>query len=193
MHTWQTGAACTQPWNPTGKSLLAAPRGATATLTGTVWCLCHFLDAHNAIGSVWVASCILLYLQSRELLLLCLVSAMISTSNLWLLLVHTAPRFSCISLHTYSNSCQQHEITLINLIHVIAFLHSLAVKFYHRLKCSSPFFLISLPHVFVFVFSFFANDWTQCSEASMVTIEGPLRRKTLLKEGRKPKVETPGT
>lgn len=32
-----------------------------------------------------------------------------------------------------------------------------------------------------------------CSEAGVVTIEGPLRRKTLLKEGRKPKVEPPGT
>lgn len=33
-----------------------------------------------------------------------------------------------------------------------------------------------------------ANSCYGCSEASGVTIEGPLRRKTLLKEGRKPKV-----
>lgn len=33
-----------------------------------------------------------------------------------------------------------------------------------------------------------ANSCYGCSEASSVTIEGPLRRKTLLKEGRKPRV-----
>lgn len=33
-----------------------------------------------------------------------------------------------------------------------------------------------------------ANSCYGCSEAGSVTIEGPLRRKTLLKEGRKPRV-----
>uniref|UniRef100_A0A7N8YAQ8 Ral GEF with PH domain and SH3 binding motif 1 n=1 Tax=Mastacembelus armatus TaxID=205130 RepID=A0A7N8YAQ8_9TELE len=35
-----------------------------------------------------------------------------------------------------------------------------------------------------------ANSYYGCSEAGSVTIEGPLRRKTLLKEGRKPKLSS---
>lgn len=45
--------------------------------------------------------------------------------------------------------------------------------------------LSSLPNM---LSSSAANSCYGCSEAGSVTIEGPLRRKTLLKEGRKPRV-----
>lgn len=61
---WETGAACTRHWNPTGKFLMATPREAIAMLTGTVGCLCWF---HNAIVYIVITLCLLCCSYTKNL------------------------------------------------------------------------------------------------------------------------------
>lgn len=60
-----------------------------------------------------------------------------------------------------------------------------------RVVSLSSNFMCFLPPLSDTLSSTATNSCYGCTEAGSVTIEGPLRRKTLLKEGRKPRVRWP--